>query len=67
MYNTRNPSVVQQPCGACLQQQQQWPGKVHLGDFWLQAPNALFSAAKMKFEVANITGKRERFSHMVGA
>ena len=59
--------MVQQPCGAGLQQQQQRPGKVHLGDFWLQAPNALFSAAKMKFEVANITGKRERFSHMVGA
>ena len=51
------------------QQQQQQPrqGKVQLGDFWPKAPNAWFAATELKFEVANITGKRDRFAHAVGA
>ena len=36
-------------------------------DFWPQAPNAWFAAAELKFEVANITGERDRFAHAVGA
>ena len=48
-------------------QQQQRPGKVQLGEFWPQAPNAWFAAADLKFEVAHITNKRERFAHAVGA
>ena len=50
-----------------LKQQQQRPGKVQLGDFWPQAPNAWFTVAELKFEVANITGERERFAHEVSA
>ena len=49
------------------QQQQQRPGKVQLGEFWPQAPNAWFAAADLKFEVAHITSERERFAHAVGA
>ena len=45
------------------QQQQQRPGKVQLGEFWLQAPNTWFAAADLKF----ITSERERFAHAVGA
>ena len=63
-----------QPGGSGLQQhqqhqqQQQRPGKVQLGDFWPQAPNAWFAALEqLKFEVANITGEREHFAHAVGA
>ena len=37
------------------QQQQQRPVKVQPGEFWLQAPNAWFAAADLKFEVAHIT------------
>ena len=48
-------------------QQQQRPGKVQLGKFWPQAPNAWFAAADLKFEVAHITSERERFAHAVGA
>ena len=48
-------------------QQQQRPGKVQLGEFWPQAPNAWFAAADLKFEVAHITSERERFAHAVGA
>ena len=62
--------VVQpQPGGSGLQQHQQQqhrPGKVQLGDFWPQAPNSWFVAAELKFEVANITGEREHFAHVVG-
>ena len=36
-------------------QQQQRPGKVQLGEFWPQAPNAWFAAADLKFEVVHIT------------
>ena len=53
----------QQAGGAGLQQQQR-PGKVQLGEFWPQAPNAWFAAAELKFEVAHITSERER--HTVG-
>ena len=61
-------SLQQQQDGADLpQQQQQRPGKVQLGKFWPQAPNAWFAAAELKFEVAHITGERERFAHAVGA
>ena len=49
------------------QQQQQRPGKVQLGKFWPQAPNAWFAAADLKFEVAHITSERERFAHTVSA
>ena len=48
-------------------QQQQRPGKVQLGEFWLQAPNAWFAPVELKFEVAHITGEREHFAHAVGA
>ena len=54
---------LQQPGGSGgggVQQQQPRQGKVQLGDFWLQAPNAWF-------EVANITGERDHFAHAVGA
>ena len=57
----------QQQNGAELQQQQQRPGKVQLGEFWLQAPNAWFTTADLKFEVAHITSEREPFAHAVGA
>ena len=60
-------SQEQQQDGAGLQQQQPRPGKVQLGEFWPQAPNAWFAAVELKFEVAHITGKRERFAHAVGA
>ena len=53
--------------GGGPQQQQPRQGKVQLGDFWPQAPNAWFAAAELKFEVANITAERERFAHAVGA
>ena len=53
--------------GGGVQQQQPRQGKVQLGDFWPQAPNAWFAAAELKFEVANITGERDRFAHEVGA
>ena len=55
-------SLQQQQDGAG---QQPRPGKVQLGEFWLQAPNAWFAAAELKFEVAHITGERER--HALGA
>lgn len=42
-------------------------GKVNLGEFWPQAPNAWFAAAELKFEVAGIHSERERFAHTVGA
>ena len=64
---------IQQPggsgAGGGLQQQQQQPrqGKVQIGDFWPQAPNAWFAAAELKFEVANITSERDRFAHALGA
>ena len=60
---------LHQPGGSGGPQQQQQPrqGKVQLGDFWPQAPNAWFAAAELKFEVANITAKRERFAHAVNA
>ena len=62
---------LQQPGGSggggVQQQQQPRQGKVQLGDFWPQAPNAWFAAAELKFEVANITGERDRFAHEVGA
>ena len=51
----------QQQNGAELQQQQQRPGKVQLGEFWLQAPNAWFTTADLKFEVVHITSEREPF------
>ena len=53
--------------GGPQQQQQPRQGKVQLGDFWPQAPNAWFAAAELKFEVANITTERERFAHAVSA
>ena len=53
--------------GAGIQQQQQRPGKVQLGEFWPQAPNAWFAAVELKFEVANINSEREHFAHSVGA
>ena len=53
--------------GAGIQQQQQRPGKVQLGKFWPQAPNAWFAAVELKFEVANINSERELFAHSVGA
>ena len=61
-------SLQQQQDGADLPHQQQpRPGKVQLGEFCPQAPNAWFAAAELKFEVAHITGERERFAHAVGA
>ena len=36
-------------------------------EFWPQSPIAWFAAAELKFKVANIAGKRERFAHAVGA
>ena len=60
-------SQEQQQDGAGLQQQQPRPGKVQLGEFWLQAPNAWFAAAELKLEVAHITSEREHFAHAVGA
>lgn len=42
-------------------------GKVNLGEFWPQAPNAWFAAAELKFEVAGIYSEREKFAHTVGA
>ena len=56
----------QQQDGAALQQQPR-PGKVQLGKFWPQAPNTWFTAAELKFKVAHINSKRERFAHAVGA
>ena len=53
--------------GGGLQQQQPRQGKVQLGDFWPQAPNAWFATAELKFEVANITSERDRFAHAIGA
>ena len=53
--------------GGVQQQQQPRQGKVQLGDFWPKAPSAWFSATELKFEVANITGERDRFAHAVGA
>ena len=61
---------LQQPGGSGgggVQQQQPRQGKVQLGDFWPQAPNAWFAATELKFEVANITGERDPFPHAVGA
>ena len=60
-------SQEQQQDGAGLQQQQPRPGKVQLGEFWLQVPNAWFTAAELKFEVAHITSEREHFAHAVRA
>ena len=61
-------SQQQQQDGADLPQQQQpRPGKVQLGEFWPQAPNAWFAAAELKFEVAHITSERESFAHAVEA
>ena len=57
----------QQQDGAGLQQQQPRPGKVQLGEFWPQAPNAWFTTAELKFEVAHITGERECFAYAVGS
>ena len=52
--------LLQQPGGSggggLQQQQQPRQGKVQLGDFWPQAPNAWFAAAELKFEVAGSTG-----------
>ena len=59
-------SQEQQQDGAGLQQQQPRPGKVQLGEFWPQAPNAWFAAVELKFKVAHITGERERFTDAVG-
>ena len=75
MYNTRNPFIQmlaaigdedneQQQAGGAGLQQQQRPGKVQLGEFWPQGPNAWFAAAELKFEVAHITSERE--CHTVG-
>ena len=75
MYNLRNPFIQmfaaigdkddeQQQAGRASLQQQQRLGKVQLGKFWPQAPNAWFGTAELKFEVA---GERERFAHTVGA
>ena len=50
-----------------MEPQQQLPGKVQLGEFWLQATNAWFAAADLKFEVAHITSERECFAHTFGA
>ena len=36
-------------------------------EFWLQSPIAGLAAAELKFKVASIAGKRERFAHAVGA
>ena len=65
---------LQQPdgSGGGGQQQQQYQnqpriGRVQLGEFWPQAPNAWFAAADLKFQVANITSERDRFAHAVGA
>ena len=44
----------QQQQGGAGRQQQLRPSKVQLGEFWPQAPNALFAAAELKFEVAHI-------------
>ena len=55
---------LQQQNGAELQQR---PGKVQLGEFWLQAPNAWFATAELKFEVVHITSERDCFVHAVGA
>ena len=55
-------SLQQQQDGAG---QQPRPGKVQLGEFWPQAPNAWFATAELKLEVAHITGERER--HALGA
>ena len=61
---------LQQPDGSSGggQQQQQYQnqpriGRVQLGEFWPQAPNAWFAAADLKFQVANITSERDRFAH----
>ena len=48
---------AQQQQNVAEQQQQQRPGKVQLGEFWPQAPNAWFAAANLKFEVAHITSE----------
>ena len=63
-------SQGQQQDGADLQQQQQQqprPGKVQLGEFRPQEPNAWFAAVELKFEVAHIISEREGFAHAVGA
>ena len=71
-YIGEDEDLLQQPGGSGgggggpLQQQPR-QGKVQLGDFWPQAPNAWFATAELKFEVANITSERECFAHAVGA
>ena len=40
---------------------------MQLGEFWLQAPNAWFATAELKFEVVHITSERDCFVHAVGA
>ena len=40
---------------------------MQLGKFWPQALNAWFAAAELKFEVANITGEREKFPYAISA
>ena len=57
-------SLQQQQDGAG---QQPRPGTEQLGKFWPQVPNAWFATAELKFEVAHITGERERFAQAVGA
>ena len=63
----QNMAEPQQQQNMAEPQQQQRPGKVQLGKFWPQAPNAWFAAANLKFEVAHITSERECFVHTVGA
>ena len=41
--------------------------RLHLGDFWPQAPNAWFMAADLKFRVAGISNEADKFAHAVGA
>ena len=68
MMAANEDEAEQQPGVSSLQQQQmQRPAKVQLGEFWPQAPNAWFTVAELKFEVANVTGERESFAHAVSA
>ena len=53
--------------GGIQPQQQPRQGKIQVGDFCLQDPNAWFAAAELKFKMANITGERDPFTHAVGA
>jgi len=41
--------------------------RVHLSEFWPQAPGAWFAATELKFQVAGITEENKKFAHAAGA